>query len=126
MGANQPGRLYNVPVSEKKDGETAILRNPNYTSGLVFEPAPGITQLQELVVFGHKNSPNNELFGTKNKETNEYKYITYDQAFNKAKALASGLEKLQFVKEIKEYKDYSLKMIGKIRTFSITCFLFEI
>jgi len=70
MGANQSNRLYNVPVSEKKEGETPIYRNPKYTSQLVFEPAPGITSLQDLVVFGHTNYPNNELFGTKDKETN--------------------------------------------------------
>jgi len=43
-------RLYNIPISEKQPNGTEIMRNPLSLKALSFEPAPGIDNLQKMIL----------------------------------------------------------------------------
>ncbi|KAL4462956.1 hypothetical protein ABPG73_004027 [Tetrahymena malaccensis] len=112
MGANQPNRIYNVPIDEKIDGCSQIMRHPNYTNQLEYKPLPEIDNVQDLVLHGYNNSKGMEFFGKKNPISNQFEYMTYDQVVQEAKQLGSAVRTLQFLKESSEIRDQKLELIG--------------
>lgn len=49
-GSNSTGLLYSVPVSTKKDGETAIHRHPEHTKELITCPQPDVATMKDVLL----------------------------------------------------------------------------
>lgn len=111
-GSQSQQRIYNQTIGEKKDGESHIMRHPDYIKELVYQPLPTVTNLQELVLHGYSLDNNKEFLGTKNPTTNQYEYITYKTVIEESKELASALHNLKLLKEVHNYKNYNLKLVG--------------
>ncbi|EAS07571.1 AMP-binding enzyme family protein (macronuclear) [Tetrahymena thermophila SB210] len=112
MGANQSSRIYNVPIDEKKDGYSQIMRHPKYIDKLEYKPIPEIDNVQDLVLHGYSNSKEMNFFGKKNPVSNEFEYMTYDQVIEQAKQLGSAVKNLQFLKESSEQSNQKMELIG--------------
>ncbi|KAL4434742.1 hypothetical protein ABPG74_017162 [Tetrahymena malaccensis] len=112
MGANQSTRIYNVPIDEKKQGSSQIMRHPDFVKELGNTPFPNIKNIQDLILHGYSLDKNKEFLGTLNQKTNQYEYITYDTVMTQAKSIASALQNLSLLKEVKDYKNYELKLVG--------------
>ncbi|KAL4483574.1 hypothetical protein ABPG72_016855 [Tetrahymena utriculariae] len=112
MGANQSNRIYNVPIDEKKDGCSQIMRHPKYIDQLEYKPLPEIDNVQDLVLHGSSNSKGKDFFGKKNPISKEFEYMTYDQVIQEAKQLGSTVKNLQFLKESREQGKQLMELIG--------------
>jgi hypothetical protein len=61
MGGTAPSKqkfIYAIPVTEPKEGETAIYRAPSAKDGLITMPTTGISNAQELYLYNFKHCPN--------------------------------------------------------------------
>lgn len=54
------------------------MRHPTHTKELIYQPLPGIDNIQDLILHGYNLNKTKEFLGTKNAETNQYEYVTYD------------------------------------------------
>ncbi|KAL4469389.1 hypothetical protein ABPG74_004642 [Tetrahymena malaccensis] len=111
MGGNQ-SFVYSVPVSEKKQGETAIYRHVNYQKDIVKCPNEKIQNLQDLLINSHSKFKDREFVGKRDPVTNKFTYKTYGEEFEDAKAIGSSIKNYSLAYETKEYKNLDLRLIG--------------
>lgn len=64
MGGNSLSIEYAVPISEKKPGETPVLRHPQFKEGLFEGPTPDIKEMKSAFLYAFKKNENNEALGT--------------------------------------------------------------
>lgn len=120
MGGSAPSKqkyIYAIPVTEPKEGETAIYRAPSAKDGLITKPTTGISNAQELYLHNFKTCPEKQFVGRRQllpdgKLANEYTWETYAQIEVLAKQLGSGIENLGLTEEKAQYLDYKIKFIS--------------
>lgn len=106
-------RLYNIPVSEKQPNGTEIMRNLKSLKGLSFEPAPGIDNLQKMIMYARSIYGKLDFVGTKNPKTGTYSFETYEDICKKARYFASSLFNLNLLATVQEYPGkQTMKMVG--------------
>lgn len=111
MGGNQSqGIIYSVPVTEKKDGETAIRRNPLSEKELFLYPDVNTRSLKDVVLRSVKNYGGKRFLGSQN--NGEYVYKSYSDVEKLARWVGSGIESKNLAPQINEYKNFKLKMTG--------------
>lgn len=85
---------YTVPVTEKKPGESPILRSPNFKDGLLGGPTPDIQDMKTALLKSCTAHANNNALGIivrQQGQADSIKYITYRQWLENATALGSGI-----------------------------------
>lgn len=116
MGGSQSTNFkYAVPVSEKKEGESHIYRNPNHVQSLF---STTVTKtVQDIHVKNFKDRPTKPYLGYRPVLNNgqmlaKFEFHTFEEVERIAKQLGSGIMALDLVPEIAEFKDYSLKLLS--------------
>lgn len=120
MGGTAPSKqkfVYSVPVTEAKEGESAIYRSPEAKDGLVTTPSTGARNAQELYTYNFKNCPDSEFLGRRlpledGTLAKTYTWETYGQVEVLAQELGSGIEKLGLTEEIAQFEDFKIKFIA--------------
>ena len=113
MGGNHSEIIYSVPISEKKEGETAIYRNTNVKQNFAKLSVPELNTLQDVFLNGVKNFPNDNLIGTRNpKNGNKYEkksFLNVEKICNK---IGSGILNLNLEKKVKEENYPEMELIS--------------
>jgi long-chain acyl-CoA synthetase len=120
MGNNAPSKqnfTYSIPVTQPKQGETAVHRAPIAEHGLITRPKNGIRNIQELYVENFTRSPNLQFLGRRlplltGGLSTVYTWETYAEVQMVAQNLAGGFVKLNFAEEKAQFRDYKMKFIG--------------
>ncbi|EAS01565.1 AMP-binding enzyme family protein (macronuclear) [Tetrahymena thermophila SB210] len=99
-------RIYNLPIGDKLPNATHALRNPEGVQELLYQPLPGINNIQDLINHGYKNNAKKNFLGTRNPKTGVYEYETYEQVYEKAVAIGSSLQNMNLLKITNEYKNF--------------------
>lgn len=111
-----PSRHFHKTNQTPNKGETVVMRHPNSKDGIPDKTDDGFATIQEIIKNSSKKFSNKPFLGTREKlesgKFGGYKFLTYGEAFKLAQSFGSGLLNLNLVPEIKEYKDYSLRMFG--------------
>lgn len=120
MGGSKPSKvLYSVPVTQPKQGETAVYRNIDHKDALVSKPRSGVTTMQEIFTHRFKNSPKDNFLGqrprkadNKNELEEYFEWETWSQVEELSKALGSGITHMKLIPNRKQFRDYDLKFIA--------------
>lgn len=103
-------------TSEERKHETPIFRHPQAAKGLVDRTPEGHLTMKDGIIHTDKRIPSTPFLGTRRRlpdgKLGEYQFISFHEAFTRARAFGSGLLNLNLVPEIKEYKDYACRFFG--------------
>ena len=126
-GAASKPIQYAVPVTDPKEGETAIYRNPTHKDKLLTSPKTGAKTIQDILLHNFKEAPDREYLGyrpviswrpdEKTKRNvpvlkDAFEFYTLAQVEQKCRALGSGIQNLGLAPVKSQYKDYNMKFIG--------------
>jgi len=134
-GSSSSDFRYALPIGEKKDGESRVYRNPSAMNALYSPTA--LKTVKDLHVRNFSTCPKKPYLGyrpIKNGEMmNAFEFYTYEQVEQMAKNLGAGIIALDLCPEIKEFKDYALKMISfysknnkEVWILDVACALYNI
>lgn len=120
MGGTAPSKqkfIYSVPVTEPKEGETAIYRAPSAKDQLITCPSTGVKNAQELYLYNFKNCPKNQFIGKRpilpdGKLAEYFTWETYGEIETVAKQLGSGIANLGLTEVKAQFRDYKIKFIS--------------
>ncbi|EAR92332.1 AMP-binding enzyme family protein (macronuclear) [Tetrahymena thermophila SB210] len=117
-------RVYNIPVGNKLPNSSHAMRNPQSVNGLLYQPLPGVLNLQDLIQEGLKVNSQYDFVGTKNPKTGVYEYEKYQDIYDQAVALGSSFQNYNLLKVSNDHKNFrfynnlnqnfdgTLKMVG--------------
>lgn len=126
-GAHSKPILYAIPVSEPKQGETAVYRDPEFKDKLIDSSTGGMKTAQEIFVHHFEHSPNRDFLGQRNilgyeqdaktkkwvpKLDDKYSWRNFGQVKDEITALGSGIDVLGLAPPKAQYRNYNLKFIG--------------
>jgi len=113
MGNEKSKLIYSKKVSPDLEAETGIFRNPcNCDSQeLTHSVNPYILTLQDAFLETLKNFHNKSFLGTRNAE-GLYVFKTYQEIFEIAQKLGSGLINSTMVPETAEFESYKMRFVG--------------
>lgn len=115
MGAKNSKLQYSVPVTEPKEGESAVYRREGYEKELI-GANPEIATFQHLIIKNVEESPDLEYLGTRQQQdgtmAEEYSWETYGQAYEIARNIGSGIAHLGLTEEKAQFRDYSIKFVS--------------
>lgn len=111
--------IYSVPVTKNNHPEeTEVYRHWKSPKELISTPKEGeMETLQDIFLYTQSLSGEKPCLGKRNKD-GVFEFEDYKTCIEKATWVASGMINLGLVPEIKEYKDYNLKLFG---IFSKNC-----
>jgi len=94
MGAGTASgpHVYTVPVESARTGETAVLRNPLYTAGLMTTSTLGHNTVCQLYTHCFSSYPGKQCFGSKVEGT--YVYKTYREVEKLVDQFGAGLREI--------------------------------
>jgi long-chain acyl-CoA synthetase len=119
--------LYAVPVSEPREGESAIYRDAQSKDKLVDCTKSGFITAQQIFQHHFEHSQNKEYLGHRQvlayeqdaktkkfvpKLADKYSWRTFSQVKDEITALGSGIERLGLAPVKSQYRNYNLKFIG--------------
>lgn len=110
--ANSAGLLYAVPVSAKREGETAIYRHADHTKNLVTGPHPDIKTMKDVFLYAAKKYSNKKLLGWRETSTSVYFWLTYKDCLLEAEKIGSGIIALNLHTQVNEFNNLDLNLIG--------------
>lgn len=118
MGGSSQSKVINyaVPVTEPKQGESAIYRDLNFKEKLVEVPEAGVKTLQEMYLKNFKEHAKTEFLGKRPRKVDKadeleefYTWETWAEIEDLTKALGSGMIKLNLTPAKQQYQNYNLK-----------------
>lgn len=116
MGATSSKMQYSTPVTEPKEGETAIFRRAGFEEGLITKPSSGAETMQEIYLTCMEESPDQEFLGTRIKSDGKlnqnYSWETYGEVKEIASHIGSGIINLGLTEEKAQYQDFKIKFIS--------------
>jgi len=109
--------VYGDWMGEEKQGETRILRHPDYVNkDLSSEPIPGINTIWKAFERSVKEFGNRPFLGTRRfiskDRYGEYLWKTYAQIYQEVRDFASAIISLDLCPQIQSPNDGALKFIG--------------
>lgn len=116
MGASQSKDFrYALPIGEKKQGESAVYRNPTAIKGLF--STTNTKTVQDIHIRNFKERPNKQYLGYRPKKSTgelmkSFEWYTFQEVETLAKNLGAGIIAMDLCPEIAEFKDYKLKMVS--------------
>lgn len=126
-GSSSKSLVYAEPVSQPKQGETAVYRCPGFTKDLARMPSNGVKTVQELFLRNFSNLPEKSYLGrrlpisyeedSKTKKMTpkleeKFTFLTFKEVEQKTAHLAAGIEALGLAPVKAQYKNYRIKFIG--------------
>ena len=126
-GAASKPIQYATPISEPREGETAIYRSPPNKDELISTVKTGAQSLQEVFLSNFKSEPTRQFLGYRKLTgklvnmkmqrfdatlENKFTYFTNSEIEEQVKALGSAIFTMGLAPERKQYRDYSLRFIG--------------
>jgi len=127
MGNTQASeQLYALPMpGSKEDGFTHIYRDPNYMGGLV-DKFENFESLGDVWRSNFENHTDTNVLGWRYKSgatklagsfvnalmDDHWNWYSYGQIQTYAKQLGTAMNQNNFCPELKEYKDYKLRLVG--------------
>ncbi|KAL4469391.1 hypothetical protein ABPG74_004644 [Tetrahymena malaccensis] len=113
MGGSQSQvHIYTEPVTEKKDGETAIYRNMQSKEKLFEYPSEDLQTLQAAIMKANSLYKDNEFIGQRDENTKKFTYKTYGEEYLQARAVGTQIKRLNLAFKTNEYKNIDLSLIG--------------
>lgn len=116
MGTSNSKIQYSIPISDPKEGETAIYRRPGFEKELLTTPGHGFTTVQQIYLDNMRNHANQQFLGTRVKSdgtmSKKYVWETYGEVEEIAKLIGSGIINLGLTEEIAQFRDYKIKFIS--------------
>jgi long-chain acyl-CoA synthetase len=120
MGGTAPSKqkfVYSVPVTEPKEGETAIYRHQDAVDGLITETSTGCKTAQDLFTYNFQNCPNDQFLGRRLMQAdgtlaNTYTWETYGEVETIAQQIGSGIAKLGLTEVKAQYEDHKIKFVS--------------
>ncbi|EAR82521.2 AMP-binding enzyme family protein (macronuclear) [Tetrahymena thermophila SB210] len=104
--------VYTLPISEPRNGETAVYRHPLAIDGFKYLPDATTKTIQDVIELAVKKYADREFIGSLNPSTGKYEYKSYKQIYDLGYAIGSGLVKLNLTNHVEEFMDYKLDVIG--------------
>lgn len=111
-GAPSRDVIYAVPVSQKREGETAIYRHPDHVKNLLVAPGPGLDTLQAVFLNAVKQYKYKKLLGWREVENGPYFWKTYEDCLHEAEKIGSGLLALNLTTHVNEFDNLDMHLIG--------------
>ena len=117
MGNTYSPVTYSVPVSEAKEGESAVYRHPDAVNGLCTTPNSEFKTFQHLLMSVFESASDKPMFGWREqigegKLEDEFTWLTYGEVEERVKALGSGILNLNLTEEKAQFRDYHLRFVG--------------
>lgn len=96
LGQSKEEIIYNIPISEPKEGETAIYRNSKYSESLVTVPEEGMDTYQKILKASFERFPDRKMLGQRARQedgslASEYTWETYSEVQKLGLQLGSGI-----------------------------------
>jgi len=108
--------VYSKPISQPKEGESAVYRDPEYPNRLTV-PKSGWTTIQQLYLEKFRTIPDNEWLGRRDilpdgTLAKEYTWETFAQVEVLARLIGSGIINLGLTEVKSQYQNFNIKFVS--------------
>lgn len=113
MGNQKSSMVYSKPLTPDLQTETGIYRNPLSIDSqeLTHNFNPNILTLQDAFLESVKNHKSKPFLGSRNKD-GLYIFKTYQEVYDIALTLGSGMINNEMVPVLSEFRDYKIQFVG--------------
>jgi len=107
-------RNFRVSVTvtqNNKSGESEVYRHYLAKDGLINYSNPHLYTMQSIVLHAKEHTPHRKAIGGRESKGGKYSFYTYEQSFNLACDIASGMLKFGLLTQISD-RDYTMQAYG--------------